>query len=120
MNKKYKIGDILFNPSACDLWIVSERYNEEKSKDELFIVLVHSDYFENIEIANSFIKVGNIYELVEFKDNLIEYLEDKINKLKDECASYGHTIDYDIAEYIDIKIEVYQDILERVKNNNYD
>ncbi len=60
--KKLKIGDLLFNPYANDLWVVSERYNEEKNKDEKFIVLIHTDYYEDIDIAYSFIKIGNVYD----------------------------------------------------------
>ncbi len=48
------------------------------------------------------------------KEDLIKYLENKIRILKNKGASYGLTIDYDIAEYIDNKIEAYQDILERL------
>lgn len=63
LGNKLQIGDILFNPYACDYWIVSSRYNEEKQEDELYIKLVHTDYDEDIEVAESFYKEGNIYEI---------------------------------------------------------
>ncbi len=59
---KLKIGDLLFNPFANDLWVVSKRYNEEKNKDEKFIVLIHDDYCEDIDAAYSFSKIGNVYD----------------------------------------------------------
>ena len=58
---KYKIGDIMYNPCFGDLWIVSSRYNEESDKEELYIKKVDYDYEEDIDIADSFKKVGNIY-----------------------------------------------------------
>lgn len=61
---KYKIGDIMYNPFFGDLWIVSSRYNEESDKDELYIKKVDYDYDEDIDIADSFKKVGNIYSLI--------------------------------------------------------
>lgn len=60
--KKLKIGDLLFNPFANDLWVVSKRFNEEKNKDEKFIVLIHDDYCEDIDTAYSFTKIGNVYD----------------------------------------------------------
>lgn len=60
--ERLKVGDILFNPFACDYWIVSERYSQEKAKTELYIKLIHDDCDEDITIAKSFFKVGNIYE----------------------------------------------------------
>ena len=63
--KDLEIGDLLYNPFAEDLWIVSERFNEEKQEDELFLVLVHSDYCEDLDIAASFIRIGNVYDYAE-------------------------------------------------------
>ena len=61
---KYKIGDIMYNPCFGDLWIVSSRYNEEIDKEELYIKKVDYDYDEDIDIADGFKKVGNIYSLI--------------------------------------------------------
>lgn len=48
------------------------------------------------------------------KDNLIKYLEDKINNMEiEQETEYRHT--KDVGMYF-----AYQDILERVKNNKYD
>lgn len=54
------------------------------------------------------------------EEKLIKFLEDKIKRLREKGASYGLTIDYDIAEYIDTKIEAYKDILERMRSGKYD
>ena len=51
---------------------------------------------------------------------LIKYLEDKIKKLKDECASYGHLIDKDTIHKFELQINDYQDILERLKSGKYE
>lgn len=68
LGNKLQIGDILINPYVFDYWIVSRRYNEEKSEEELYIKLVHTDYDEDIEIAESFYKVGSIYEIGDDKE----------------------------------------------------
>lgn len=54
------------------------------------------------------------------RDNLIKYLEEKIQRLKDECASLGHIIDKDTMQKFDLQINVYQDILERLKSGKYE
>lgn len=65
--KKLKIGDLLYNPLASDLWVVSERYNQEQDRDEKFIVLIHTDYCEDIVTASSFIKISNVYDYAKEK-----------------------------------------------------
>lgn len=48
------------------------------------------------------------------KERLIKYLEDKVNKMNIENETeYGHA--RDVGMYF-----AYQDILERIKNNNYE
>ena len=64
MRTSYKIGDVLYNPFYSDLWIVSERYNEEKEKDELYLKKIDYDYDEEIDVPLGFMKIGNIYELL--------------------------------------------------------
>lgn len=56
-------------------------------------------------------------------ENLIKYIEDKIEECEDKINKlnipnvYTH---FDIAEMYRNKIKIYQDLLERIKNNNYD
>lgn len=64
--------------------------------------------------------VDIIYKSMCDKDNLIKYLEDKIKKLKDECASLGHIIDKDTMQKFDLQINAYQDVLERLKSGKYE
>lgn len=45
----------------------------------------------------------------------IEWLENEIQKRKDYGASFGLTIDRDIAEYISEKIDVYKKVLSKYK-----
>lgn len=56
----------------------------------------------------------------EILENLIRYIEDKIKKLKNECASFGHLIDRDTVHKYDLQIKLYEDLLERIKNNKHE
>lgn len=56
------------------------------------------------------------------KDNLIKYLENKILLLKQQKPDKTMTQD-DIMNFnilIDFSVTIYQNILERVRNNNYE
>lgn len=54
------------------------------------------------------------------QENLIKYIEEKIKKLKDECASFGHLIDKDTIHKYDLQIKLYEDLLERIKSDKYE
>ena len=56
-----------------------------------------------------------IQELKNQQKEFIEWLENEIQKQKDYGASFGLTIDRDIAEYISEKITVYKDVLSKYK-----
>ena len=72
------IGDIYLNPIAQDLWILRKDYTEDDDSDEQWILqLVHDDYYEKYIYVKDFVRIGNLYELVE------EYLTDK-NEVSDE------------------------------------
>lgn len=54
-------------------------------------------------------------ELLAQQKEFIQWLENEIQKQKDYGASFGLTIDRDIAEYISEKITVYKDVLSKYK-----
>ena len=56
----------------------------------------------------------------EEKENLIKYLEDKIKELK--STIFVNSITSEDIEFIllRIKLSCFEDILERIKNNNYE
>ena len=62
--KNKRVGDIYFNPLACDLWILNKIWNEEYQKEVWTLNLVHTDFQECLRNVEKFIKVGNIYDLV--------------------------------------------------------
>ena len=62
---QYKVGDILYNPAFGDIWLVSERYNEGNEEDELYLKKVDYDYDEDIYVPQGFIRIGNIYDMIE-------------------------------------------------------
>lgn len=64
---KKRVGDIYYNPFACDLWILNNIWNPEQEKDVWTLNLVHEDCQEELKYVKGFIKVGNIYDLVEEK-----------------------------------------------------
>lgn len=79
-----------------------EDFSEEELKD-MFI-----DCIPVIKLRNE------RNQLKQEKDNLIRYLEDKINEVKIGGCSCETTNNFEIAR------KAYQDILERVRNNNYE
>lgn len=62
--KKKEIGDIYMNPVMMDLWFLRKEYNEEKKKDVWVLQLVHDSYYEELENVVGFIKMGNIYQML--------------------------------------------------------
>lgn len=61
------------------------------------------------------IPIGDIPKLKFKQKEFIEWLENEIQKQKDYGASFGLTIDRDIAEYISEKIDVYKKVLSKYK-----
>lgn len=58
-----------------------------------------------------------IKELQQDKDNLIKHLENEIKELDEDLLTQD---DEDIRLYILHTRDAYKDILERVRNNNYE
>ena len=54
-------------------------------------------------------------ELKKQQKEFIEWLENEMQKQKDYGASFGLTIERDIAEYISEKITIYQEALLKYK-----
>lgn len=79
-------------------------------------------WIENLENqakeSNRFFLERN--ELYLGKQKLIKYIEDKIEELKDECASFGHLIDRDTIHKYNLQIKLYEDLLERIKSDKYE
>ncbi len=56
----------------------------------------------------------------EEKENLIKYLEDKIKELKSTIFVNSITSEDIELILLRIKLSCFEDILERIKNNNYE
>lgn len=67
INKEMQIGDIYLNPIALDLWILRKEYSERLDREKWVLHLVHTNYTEDYECVDKFIRVGNIYDLVNKK-----------------------------------------------------
>ncbi len=63
--------------------------------------------------------ISLISEVEEKENNLIKYLEDKINNLSQMTAQFIQ-IGKEVTSIPEIKIEIYKDILERVKSGKYE
>lgn len=63
VNRKLKVGDVFFNPFACDVWVLRKGYYENEEKESWILCLVHDDYEEKYEYVKNFIKVGNVYDM---------------------------------------------------------
>lgn len=64
---KKRIGDIYLNPLFRDLWILNKIWDDEEKKDVWMLNLVNDDLQEELRYVDKFIKVGNIYDLVNEK-----------------------------------------------------
>ncbi len=60
-----------------------------------------------------------VYKSMTEKDNLIKYLEDEIKQCKED-KKYMEKVIKESSAYESGLIDAYYDILERIKNNNYD
>lgn len=57
-----------------------------------------------------------IYDILDSKENLIKYIEDKIEELQKIKKEWTHPIPINNSELL---IEHYTDLLERIKNNDW-
>lgn len=64
---KKRVGDIYVNPILGDLWVLNKIWSDEDTKDVWMLNLVNNDYQEQLANVAKFIKVGNIYDLVNEK-----------------------------------------------------
>ncbi len=62
-----RVGDIYLNPLFGDLWILNKIWNDEEQKEVWMLNLVNNDYQEQLKYVDKFIKLGNIYDLIEDK-----------------------------------------------------
>lgn len=67
ITKDMKVGDIYLNPVMLDLWILRKGFIEDYDNEQWLLSLVHDDLVEEYIGVKGFIKLGNIYELVEEK-----------------------------------------------------
>ncbi len=67
ITKDLKVGDIFLNPIALDLWILRKGFVDDYDNEQWLLSLVHDDLVEEYIGVKGFIKLGNIYELVEQK-----------------------------------------------------
>ena len=66
---KKRIGDIYLNPVMRDIWILNKSWSAEDNKDVWMLNLVNTDCQEQLKYVRDFIKIGNIYDLLEEKYN---------------------------------------------------
>lgn len=67
ITKDMKVGDIYLNPIMLDLWILRKGFIEDYDNEQWLLSLVHDDLVEEYIGVKGFVKLGNIYELVEEK-----------------------------------------------------
>lgn len=65
--KNKRVGDIYLNSIMGDLWILNKQWCDEKKEEIWILNLVHDDCQEELIYVKDFIKVGNIYDMVEEK-----------------------------------------------------
>ena len=75
---KKKIGDIYYNPYAGDLWFLNKIWDNSENKDVWTLNLIHDDYREQLKDVEGFVRIGNIYDMINEKQELIDYLKDLI------------------------------------------
>lgn len=92
------------------------------TEKEIITEFVNSDSFPIIHNYISRPYEETINEMQQDKDNLIKYLEEKISLLKqqrpDKTMSQEDIANFNIL--INYALAIYQDNLERIKNNNYE
>lgn len=54
-------------------------------------------------------------ELLDEREEFIKWLKYKIELLKQEACTYGHLIDKTISEEINLKIYIYQEVLDKYR-----
>ena len=64
---KKRVGDIYLNPVMGDIWILNKIWDSEEEKDVWMLNLVNEDCQEQLKYVKGFIKLGNIYDLLEEK-----------------------------------------------------
>lgn len=89
--KNKRVGDIYFNPLACDIWILNKIWNDIEQEDIWTLNLIHEDYQVTLDEVDKFEKIGNIYDLIKTKakiDKVVINLKKSIksidNKLNDK------------------------------------
>lgn len=63
--KNKRVGDIYVNPVMGDIWILNYIWSNEEEKDVWMLNLVNEDCQEQLKYVRDFIKIGNIYDLLE-------------------------------------------------------
>ena len=104
-----KVGDIYFNPYALDLWILRKDYLTDSDNEEWILSLVHSDYQEEYLAVKGFIKIGNIYEMVE-QQKQIGRLNNIIKRFEEDLREMYLTFGEFSEEYTEKKIKELKEI----------
>ena len=65
--KNKRVGDIYFNPLACDLWFLNKIWNDVEEDEVWTLNLIHTDYQVALDEVDKFERIGNIYDLIKTK-----------------------------------------------------
>lgn len=65
-----KVGDIYINPISSDLWFLNKIYYPQEQKEKWTLNLIHDDCQEELDAVLGFIKIGNIYKMLDNEINL--------------------------------------------------
>ena len=61
---KKRVGDIYYNPFFGDLWFLNKIWNKDEKKDVWTLNLINDDEQEQLKYVVGFIKIGNVYDMV--------------------------------------------------------
>lgn len=90
-----RIGDIFLNPIMRDLWILRRDIFEDEKEESWVLSLVHCDLIEKYDYVKDFIKVGNIYDLLNNQiknNNRLVILKRQRRRYRTEMIKCKHTL----------------------------
>lgn len=103
--KDMKVGDIYLNPLIQDLWILRKEYIEdlENDNEKWVLALINDDYTEDFEAVANFVKVGNIYELlqenIQLKENNMS-MQEEMARTWEKADLYKEVVE-EVREYVE-------------------
>ena len=62
-----RVGDIYVNTVLGDLWFLNKIYNSEEEKEVWTLNLIDNDHQVPLAYVDGFIKIGNIFDMIEEK-----------------------------------------------------